>query len=354
MNRWKRGSRGLQKPSRSPYASASASSARRKFYAVRGGKGGFSGVLNSWNECQRHINGVSGVAFKSFLTYDEALAFSQNRPQAPSIGCGKKSKFYAVKYGEYSEIFTSWEECRVYVSGIRNASYKAFKSLEEALDFTGHSRQSLSRPAIVDKESNAKIGRSASTVACAEDREVIGHATNPVISDHMSSSFLVEPVQNQEQHLLVFTDGACINNGKRNSKAGYGVFFGLNSPLNISKPLPGPPTNQRAEMMAVLVAIRTVLKHSLISRGGILEIRTDSKYTKNGIDSWVAGWKKNNWKTSSGTEVKNQDLWIALDTARAELLESGVMFHLVWVKGHSGDPGNEAADELAVAGIHHM
>ena len=277
MNRSRRGSRGLQKPSRSPYASASASSGRRKFYAVRGGKGGFSGVLNSWNECQGHINGVSGVAFKSFLTYDEALAFSQNRPQAPSIGCGKKSKFYAVKYGEYSEIFTSWEECRLYVSGVPNASYKAFKSLEEALDFTGHGRQSLSRPAIVDKESNAEIGRSASTAASAEDREVIGHATNPVVSDHMSSSFLAEPVHHQGQHLLVFTDGACINNGKRNSKAGYGVFFGFNSPLNISKPLPGPATNQRAEMMAVLMAIRTVLKHSLISRGGILEIRTDSK-----------------------------------------------------------------------------
>lgn len=66
------------------------------------------------------------------------------------------------------------------------------------------------------------------------------------------------------------------------------------------------------------------------------------------------GWKKRDWKTANGADVKNRDLWVALDAAKDELLESGVNFHLVWVKGHAGHPGNEAADELAVAGIYEM
>lgn len=79
-----------------------------------------------------------------------------------------------------------------------------------------------------------------------------------------------------------------------------------------------------------------------------------SKYTKSGVDNWVDGWRKKNWKTSAGTDVKNKDLWVALDSARVQLLERGIMFHLVWVKGHAGNPGNEAADRLAVAGIHQL
>lgn len=77
-----------------------------------------------------------------------------------------------------------------------------------------------------------------------------------------------------------------------------------------------------------------------------------SQYTKNGMEKWVYGWKRNNWKTSAGGDVKNRDLWVALDLATTELLNRGIRFHLVWVKGHAGDPGNEAADRLAVAGIY--
>lgn len=75
------------------------------------------------------------------------------------------------------------------------------------------------------------------------------------------------------------------------------------------------------------------------------------KYTKLGIESWVSNWKRNNWKTSKGQPVLNKDLWIALHTTEQALKREGIRTKIFWVKGHSGIPGNEAADRLAVAGI---
>lgn len=78
------------------------------------------------------------------------------------------------------------------------------------------------------------------------------------------------------------------------------------------------------------------------------------QYTKNGMEKWVAGWKKKKWKTVQGQDVKNKDLWVALDAAKLDLMKRTISFVLQWVKGHSGNPGNEAADRLAVAGIHQV
>ena len=73
---------------------------------------------------------------------------------------------------------------------------------------------------------------------------------------------------------------------------------------------------------------------------------TDSKYVMDGINSWINGWKKNNWKNSQKKDVKNKDLWIQLDKLNS--------YHVVewsWVKGHSGHFQNEKADQLANKGI---
>jgi ribonuclease HI len=77
-----------------------------------------------------------------------------------------------------------------------------------------------------------------------------------------------------------------------------------------------------------------------------VELFTDSKYVMDGITQWIHNWKKNNWRTAAKKDVKNKELWQRLD----ELIN----FHQVqwhWVKGHSGDPGNELADLLANKGI---
>ena len=80
-----------------------------------------------------------------------------------------------------------------------------------------------------------------------------------------------------------------------------------------------------------------------------VSLYTDSQYVKNGITVWISNWKRNGWKTSNGKQVKNQDLWQALDQSTQR--------HVVewyWVKGHSGEAGNERADELANKAIEQM
>lgn len=78
----------------------------------------------------------------------------------------------------------------------------------------------------------------------------------------------------------------------------------------------------------------------------LIQLRSDSKYVVNGIKEWLPAWKKKNWKTSDGKSVKNQDLWQQLDQ-----LNRALKIDWQWVRGHSGNPGNERADALAVAQI---
>lgn len=254
---------GLTKPSKSPYRT------KRKYYAVRHGRNGFTGVLSSWDECEPLIKGVKGVSYKSFPSEEEAFAFA--RPEAaqqqPSSASGRqaKKKFYAIRQGQggFRGVVSSWDECQLYVQGTPGVRYKSFKTYEEAFEFS----QTVEEP-------NADPG---SSVADA------GGASHPTDSD---PEFILRidmapvpffPSPQQYSKLIVFTDGACQNNGKWNSRAGYGVFFGENSPYNISEPLRGHATNQRAEMTAVLAAIQTVLANDLVTRHGMLEVRTDSQ-----------------------------------------------------------------------------
>ncbi|KAI9478447.1 MAG: ribonuclease H-like domain-containing protein [Benjaminiella poitrasii] len=111
----------------------------------------------------------------------------------------------------------------------------------------------------------------------------------------------------------------------------------------MSAPLSGPrQTNQRAEAQAVICALEQSLNDY-----EPLEIRTDSQYVINAVTSWSKNWIRNGWRTSSGKEVENRDLFERIlrliDTKRGEVKFS-------YVPGHSGEFGNERADQLAVAG----
>ncbi len=99
-------------------------------------------------------------------------------------------------------------------------------------------------------------------------------------------------------------------------------------------------TNNRMELMASIMALET------LERPSKLTVITDSAYVKNGVTSWIHGWKRNGWKTASKKPVKNAELWQRLDEAQ---VRHDVTWE--WVKGHAGHPENERADELARAGM---
>jgi ribonuclease HI len=99
-------------------------------------------------------------------------------------------------------------------------------------------------------------------------------------------------------------------------------------------------TNNRMELTAVIEALRA------LTRDCDIRVVTDSQYVQKGVESWLANWKRKNWKTSAGKPVANRDLWEALDQ---ELQNHRVVWE--WVKGHQGHAGNERADELANRGV---
>jgi ribonuclease HI len=137
-----------------------------------------------------------------------------------------------------------------------------------------------------------------------------------------------------------FTDGACRGNP---GPGGWGVV--LRAGEHVKELSGGEPltTNNRMELKAAIEAL-TALKQPCR-----VDLFTDSVYVRSGITEWLPAWRARGWKTADKKPVKNQDLWQAL-AAQAE--RHSVAWH--WVKGHSGHPENERADELANLGLDAM
>ena len=137
----------------------------------------------------------------------------------------------------------------------------------------------------------------------------------------------------------IYTDGACKGNP---GPGGWGVL--LRSPAGEKQLYGGArvTTNNRMELMAVIEAL-TALK-----RPCAVTLYLDSEYVRKGITEWISGWKARGWRTAAKQPVKNVDLWQQLD---ALVSGGGHQIDWRWVKGHSGDPGNERADQLANLGV---
>lgn len=136
---------------------------------------------------------------------------------------------------------------------------------------------------------------------------------------------------------MIYTDGACKGNP---GIGGWGAWL---SAGEHEKSLCGgerETTNNRMELTACIKALETLKVPCQV------DLYTDSVYVRDGVTKWLSNWKRNNWRTASKQLVKNKDLWQALDQA---IGEHDVHWH--WVKGHSGNEGNERADQLANQGI---
>ena len=137
--------------------------------------------------------------------------------------------------------------------------------------------------------------------------------------------------------VIIYTDGACRGNP---GPGGWGALIKFDI---VQKEIFGGQNNTTNNQMELSAAIEGL---STLKEPCSVELFTDSRYVMDGITQWIQNWKKNNWKTSSKKEVKNKELWQKLDQLMS--------YHQVkwnWVKGHSGDPGNETADLLANKGI---
>ncbi len=136
------------------------------------------------------------------------------------------------------------------------------------------------------------------------------------------------------EKIVIYTDGGCRGNP---GIGGWGVWLRYGDHDKKLKGGEKDTTNNRMELTAAIKALEAI-KSSTID----IDLHTDSKYVMTGINEWIKGWKARGWKTTNKKPVKNVDLWQQLD-----LMNTKHNVHWHWVKGHSGDKGNEMADELA-------
>ncbi|WEK51832.1 MAG: ribonuclease HI [Candidatus Kaistia colombiensis] len=164
---------------------------------------------------------------------------------------------------------------------------------------------------------------------------IIDTTTNPTNTDH--------------NRITVHTDGACSGNP---GPGGWAAIIidccdGIEAPRqDISGGEREPTTNNRMELMAAIKALGWIKGRSDFSAAVPIHLRSDSQYVVNGMNVWLAKWLANGWRGSDKRPVKNQDLWTELHGLAGEM---DVTWQ--WVRGHSGDPFNEAVDALAVAAI---
>jgi ribonuclease HI len=137
---------------------------------------------------------------------------------------------------------------------------------------------------------------------------------------------------------IAYTDGACKGNP---GPGGWGVLLG--TPEGVTDRFCGGEahtTNNKMELQAAIEALSRTPERSTV------QVHTDSQYVQKGITVWIRGWRRKGWRTAAGNPVKNADQWRSLEQLARERDVTWT-----WVRGHSGDPGNEAADALANQGI---
>lgn len=289
-------------------------------------------------------------------------------------------KYYAVRKGRQTGIFTDWDACSKSVTGYAGAQFKSFKSLKDAdryasgpggtggrvgssgaigssigtsLDYSTVSP--LTRKRGVRGYSNAiskaqrKPSRSLTTLKPLAASKLV---TKPLTTSKPLA--VSKPLTAVVSH-MIYTDGASKGNQNQSTAvAGYGVYFGPKDERNVAEPLAsGRQTNQRAELTAIKVALEVILtENSSTTR---YDISTDSSYSIKCLTKWAVNWQRNGWKNTKKQPVENQDIirpcLNLLEQVNSRYRENGwdqlQFFH---VPGHAGIPGNEMADRLANEG----
>lgn len=262
-------------------------------------------------------------------------------------------KFYAVFKGRKQGVFKTWADCQQQVSKFQGCRFKSFSTHAEAEYFAKYGKENKDDirnelPVLVNpstSNSNNSGSRKRKRVDTGEKSGLKRIKSSSDIKPETEKEVEVNNIKftvDDEDRLIVYTDGACSKNGRETSTAGFGVWWGEKHELNCSKKLLGVQTNQRAEIAAVNHAI-IQSKNKNLSK---ITIRTDSMFVIQCLTEWCKRWQKNGWLTSKREPViHKKELSQILTNMKS------VDVKLEHVLGHCGIYGNEMADKLAVQGI---
>ena len=233
----------------------------------------------------------------------------------------RSNKLYAVVSGRHPGIYNTWQECKAETVRFPGARFKSFYSREEAHQY------------IIDGELTTEY-KSAKRIHGAKSHNAVIKRANVYAASNCMS--------------YVYTDGACSNNGRLNSRAGYGVWFGKDDPRNESCRLSGKQTNNTAEVIAILKACDTITRDLVNNPNSEWVIVTDSMYalryaTTLGDKHYGEGWAR---------DIPNKDLVRKLHRC----VSSDSRIKMMKIAAHTGHTdahslGNVQADRLATSSI---
>jgi ribonuclease HI len=293
------------------------------------------------------------------------------------VGIVEKMKYYAVKNGRSSGVYTDWSDCESQVKGYSGNQYKSFNSKAEATAYMNNGSSKSSSPNSYSGSSGgySKSYSSSSSYSKANSSSYTKPSTSSTSStstsssssystqyygssSYYSSSSYISSSETSSKSaskptVKIYTDGASKNNQARKqglSRAGYGVYYGPGDSRNHSGRVSGEQTNQRGELEGIHHALKNSLEESKSGEPSKFIIHTDSEYSKNSITKWGDNWDKNGYKTSTGSDVCNKDLISDSRRMIDEIRKNNSDVEFVKVKGHSGNHGNDMADKLAVEG----
>lgn len=324
------------------------------------------GIYDTFAECKEQVDKFPNAKYKKFDTVKDAEEYLKINSEAKAKPKSRMKAFFCPVDSTDSMVVSSPENAnppemfKVEKMEVSNPLNKRMVALEErfnkfltgASDFFDEMRKRMTAleqvvyegrgPPESREASPPRKRAKAEQEAPPYNPPPMNHSNVPTPSTPTPNNLPYKFITDDEGMVVVYTDGACSKNGRMGAKAGVGVWFNHNHPLNVSAPVKGPPTNNTAEIQAARIAINQAVKAD-VKR---LTINTDSKFVINCITQWIHKWKKNNWTLTNGGPVKNKEELIKLDDA-VKTLE---VVKWNYVAGHNGNVGNEQADRLARSG----
>ena len=226
--------------------------------------------------------------------------------------------FYVVVRGKKPGIYNNWIECKSYVDGFKNPLYKKFTTLSEAkLFFEQNINTHKQLNTQLDLSSNNNTINTINTINNTNSNLIGNDVLDKIkgLSSNIKSSeysddlnYNVEFWNTIDNELYIFIDGSSRIKSKDYNNSGVGIYIGYKC-TNIKEQYHNK-TNNQCELIAMDYAFKLIIRYfrELSEMKKVIKIVSDSEYSIKAITVWLANWKKNNWKTAKGEDVKNKDL----------------------------------------------
>jgi len=314
------------------------------------------GIYTDWNECKAQVDKFPNAEFKKFGDYKQARQFFDDEPYKRQT----IHKYFGVTKDKASlNTINTYNSKRMKCKNISDYFMKTDTKADTKADTKTNTKADTKADAVsktniptvkkvVINEHN-NVTRNIpprQSPATSNEIKIVNITSDCDEQSDQNNEMISNTINTNTNTIKIYTDGSCLNNGKKNARGGIGVWFGENDPRNISERLRVPkPTNQLAELTAISKAIDTVQ----LTNTNII-IYTDSDYSIKCVTRYCPSWKRNNWRKKDGGPIKNLEI---IQKIYEDYTKYNIQF--IHIKAHTNrndadSIGNSMADKLAVAG----